>query len=877
MPLHWISVFLIVLGTTSHPADGILPLRDQWKAAVSALQRNEPVKAATLFREFDHWYGNEPEVEEATFRERWYRLWGLAALQTGELDEGIRILGTWLDDHPHQTRFRAFIRFQMGLACRSSGRAEEAVHHWSVFVSKYPELPECALVHWMWAELDISQSKSANAKEHMLNVLSEERLPGSGQSLAHAAMALIDLSNGDHESALEQLSKCNQGKVSEIWRSVLAPSLTNELNTSGNPDAALEASRWFSSPAHLRKSLRELPDLSGKSSPRGVIWRNHWRNQLGYLRTNLENIIDSGFQLKHLYEMRLQTLLESDRAEDAYLLSRAFLKSQSDLALSLRSTAYASGIRACQIREQWDEANALADAFLNAFPNDPALPEILFLQAKTAAGRKDPLSAVQRMEKLISRFPEHDLILKWRIATAGWRLDSGQPESALEEFVQLESVCRKSWLPSLRFQIARCWEALSRPGKAKTAFQEVTQMKASPALMEQAWIGILKIHLANMDCPGFRETVQDYRHRHTDGLYRDMVNLLDASAYELSGDLDRAIRIYQQITGGTGSTAEHALTQLSRIHAAREDYLALREHALDWIQKWIERDAQLPVRGLSDCLLYQSATGKAALPAPLFKTLSEGLDTSRFISGGDILLQLVMDGWEDYNGWLDTHSKFDGWLKAKVDQHHANGRWNTLSIYKLFHASLLEQDGRHDSADTHRIALLSLVDTKDLPESSLFELAKTADKYDFPEANSMLKTFLGKYSKSSRYPLALRRLAERTRKVGERNQSLRIMEEIISDWSDCPGYIPSAVQLAKWYHEDGLLEKSAFLSHHLLGLGGMSPRETATILLTRAKVDLAQGRRQRCLLSCRRIHTLYSSFHDINDEAQAILRKASDA
>lgn len=877
MPLQWMSVFLLALGLASQPADGILPLRDQWKAAVSALQKNEPVKAATLFREFNHWYGNEPEVTEATFRERWHRLWGLAALQSGELDEGIRLLASWLEENPEQSRFRAFIRFQIGLACRSSNRPDEAVQHWSVFVAQYPELPECALVHWMWAELELSRSNLANAKAHMSTVLSEERLPESGKSLARAAMALIDLSSGDHESALEQLSICNQGTVSQIWRSVLAPSLANQFQTSGNPEGAFQASKWFSSPTHLRKMLGEFPGLSRKSSPRQAIWQNHWRNQLGYLRSNLENVLDSGFELKHLYEMRLQTLLDSDRAADAGLLSRALLESQSGLAQTLRSTAYATAIRACQVREQWNEANTLADAFLEAFPNDPALPDILFLQAKTAAGRKDFITAVQQMEKLIFRFPEHASILKWRIAAAGWRLESGQAESALDEFTELESVCRESWLPYLRFQTARSWKALSQIEKAKSAFCDVTGMKASPALMEQAWVGLLKIHLSSMEMPDFRKAIQDYRKNHADGLYSGMVNLLDASFYELAGDLDRATGIYQQVSTGEDSTADHALNQLSRIHAAREDYLALREHALKWIQTRVDHGLSLPVRGLSDCVLYQSVVGKAVLPDPLFRTLSEGLDSSRFKSGGDIILKLMMDRWEDYMGWLGAHSGFEVWLKGKIDQHHASGQWNTLSVYKLFLANLLEMDGRHDSADTHRIALLSHVNASELPESSLFELAVTADEYDFPEAIPMLETFLGNNSESARYPLVLMRLAQRARKGDERRQSLALMEEIISDWSDNAAFISSAVQLVKWYHEDGLLEKSESLSNQLLELGGMPPRETAAILLIRAKVDLAQGRRQRCLLSCKRIQTLYSSFHDIMDETQNLLRKVTDA
>lgn len=870
------SVFLLALGMASHTADGILPLRDQWKAAVLALQRNEPAKAATLFREFNHWYGNEPEVAEATFRERWHRLWGLASLQSGELDEGIRLLEAWLEENPDQSRFRAFIRFQIGLACRSNGKTEEATRHWSIFVTQYPELPECALVHWMWAELELSRSSLASAKAHMRTVLSEERLPESGQALARAAMALIDLSNGDHELALEHLSKCNEGRVSSIWRSVLAPSLTNQFQTSGNPEGAFQASQWFSTPTQLRRMLGEIPALSRASSPRQAIWKNHWKNQLGYLRSNLENILDSGFELKHLYEMRLRTLLDSGRAVDAGLLSRALLESQSDLARTLRSTAYATAIRACQMREEWNEANTLADAYLEAFPNDPALPDILFLQAKTAAGQKDFIIAVDRMQQLISKFPKNASIIKWRIAAAGWRLESGQAEAALREFTELESACRESWLPYLRFQAARCWKASSRIGEAESAFRDVTQMKASPALIEQAWIGLLKIHLARMDGQAFGKTIQDYRTSHGDGLYKEMVNMLDASFHELAGDLDRATHIYQQVSTRDDPIADHALNQLSRIHAAREDYPALREHALKWIQSMINRDSPLPVRGLSDCVLYQSAVGKAILPAALLRTLCEGLDSSRFNSGGDILLQLIMDRWEVYSDWLDTHSDFENWLKDKVARHHASGQWSALSVYKLFHANLLEMDGRHDSADTNRIALLSLVDANALPDSSLFQLAVTADKYDFPEATLLLETFLGNHSESPRYPLVLVRLAERARKGGERDKSLAIMEEVVSDWSDSTAFISSAVQLAKWYHEDGLLEKSEFLSQQLLELGGMPPRETAETLLIRAAVDLAQGRRQRCLLSCKRIQTLYSSFEDIMDETQNLLQKATD-
>ena len=160
------SLLLTVATVLPSAALAVLPLRDQWRAACQALSNGDAVRAAAAFEDFNAWYAGEPEAADPQFQEGLVRLWGLAALQAGQTEAALELLEKWLADFTGQSRHRAFIRFQLAAGYRSLGLEEEAIRHWAVFIAEHPDLPETALVHWMWADLLVSLSRPEEARAH---------------------------------------------------------------------------------------------------------------------------------------------------------------------------------------------------------------------------------------------------------------------------------------------------------------------------------------------------------------------------------------------------------------------------------------------------------------------------------------------------------------------------------------------------------------------------------------------------------------------------------------------------------------------------------------------------------------------------------------
>ena len=105
-------------------------MREQWQLSCGALGSGDATSAVALFREFEKWYANEPEVNEPGFREMRTRLHGLACLQAEMLEDGIRLLDQWLTENASPFPYHAYIRFQLASACLSIGQQDEAVRHW---------------------------------------------------------------------------------------------------------------------------------------------------------------------------------------------------------------------------------------------------------------------------------------------------------------------------------------------------------------------------------------------------------------------------------------------------------------------------------------------------------------------------------------------------------------------------------------------------------------------------------------------------------------------------------------------------------------------------------------------------------------------------
>jgi tetratricopeptide (TPR) repeat protein len=525
---------------------GVLPLRDQWRAGCEALGAGEPQRALALFREFDHWYGAEPAVAEPDFQESRIRLWALAALEAGSLEEAVSLLERWLEENPDQERFRAFLRFQLAELHRALGRPDLAERHRQHFLDDHPELPECILIHWSRADEALARKDIRAARDFMEAVLHHPGLPPSGRALAGTAMAALELAEGNQLAALEQLNIPAEGKSGEVldfWRALMAPSMVQQLLAEDMPESALSVTGWFDNPHNLQGRLQAFRGSIPSSRRHGIrqaIWNSRWSAQLNQLEAALEQVSASMTDTDALYALRLRALLRTEASRDAAILGRALVESPRHIGPALRAEAYKGAIEACLQLKAWKEAEAYAAAFLETYPDDPALPDILFMNARTAAARKDWPAALDQVELLISSYADHPSLRSWKLLRATWLLAAGRPADALEGLQAIRETTPAAWRPFLEFQMARCREALKELDTAERLYRSVADLQETAAsLRETASTALLKLHLRQLNSKAFMKDLASYRKRWPDGMNRLLVENLAGSFQRQTGNTGR--------------------------------------------------------------------------------------------------------------------------------------------------------------------------------------------------------------------------------------------------------------------------------------------------------------------------------------------------
>ena len=859
-------------------------MRDQWQAATGALADGQPRVALERFREFARWYGNEPAAREDTFRERQLRLWGLAALQAGETGEGLPLLLEWLEITGNDAPYRAFIRFQVALACRMDGNPAGAASHWRAFLEEYPELPETALVRWMWADQLLAESKPGEARLLLEQVLEEPRLPPSGRALAQAALALVSLSMGDGPDAAARLAVPWPGEAStnplHLWRALLAPALVSDLLDS-QPETAHRVAAWFDRPENLRSQVVPVLDAARVKghAARQIVWSSHWQVQLRRLAAAVEEAEHSETGMETLFRLRLRSFLKGGLPENALHLAEFLLLSKSPAALRIRSDCHAAAIEACLKLGLWKQADTFASRFVNDHPDDPGLPDILFLKARIAAERKDFAGATRQVQDLLEAVPDHPSVLAWRMTAASWFLEGGMASEALSEYEDLAGIVPRHWLPVLDLQRARCHDKLGNSETASEVLRRLTSNPgASAALREQAYTCWLGIVMRRMDEAEFKSILRAYRSTYPEGINRLTVENLAGTFASLAGDRATAETIFTAVSAENHPAAEFAHEQLSSLYRRDKAGRDLLHHARTWILQARRNDKAIPLTAMEDCRLYQAAAGRPALDGPLLAAFLELMNAGDPALPGIHFLGLLHGQWEGYVAMpgMDGGPAFPDWLESRRNGFSRDANWLPYAHCLLYEARMLEEEGRHDSADTRRIEVLKSVDPELLDADSCFAVAATADRYDFPEGVALLERFIGKFPGDPMRAEALYRLAGRLRQSGPAERAKVLLAEILTHWTDAAIHPRASLLRAEWALEDGDFRDAAFVLQSLLERNGLPPALAARALLLRARTDFKTSNPERGRTACRRILALYPAFHDITAEASLLLDQGEE-
>lgn len=855
-----ISLCLLLLNNlTLH---GILPMRDQWRAASVALANGRAAEAAAAFEAFSTWYGEEPAAREPGFRESLLRLWAIAAIGSGQHAKALDLIGTWMEGRTTGDPFHGFFLFQQVRLHLALGQLQEVDASAARFLQEYPDLPERCLVRWYLARGAMLRQNTALARHHWQALLQDASLPDPGRELAQGAMALLELHEGQPLKAFEALSGTEKGTLLDAWRSFLAPAIAAQLLEGEHPSPALEATAWLDptgpAPTLEDGSRGQLPTAS-THPVRKAIWQSHWAHESGQLEALLKTAEP---QLLRDYGLRLRALREAGRLKAARQLAEALIASRRILPAGLLAVAYREGIEALFAEEAWKTAQIWIDAFMETSPEDPALPAMHLMAARALAGQQDWRGALMGVEQLLGDWPAHPSAPNWAFLRAVWLLSDQQPARALEQLEALAASAPAAWKPLIDLQRAKGLNAIGQSETAIATLDGLTGNTGVPqAIRESAALEMLKL-LLHTEGEAFGVALLHYRTHFQDGQLAPMVEMLAGTYHLAHGQWEEARIIWQKVAALPVREAGYARQQLLTLLPQHHLWEALKREGTHWLRIDWHRAPQVSFEGLEAVRLYQEKTSDPALPGGLLLDLFEGLRSGQRGIPPLLFFDLLAGAWPAYAETMGAPQvPFSTWIEHLASPLNADPR--IRAIARLHRAEHLDREGRTDSADALRIAVLQDETGQPAEPGPAFVLARTAHRYDFPDAAARLSTFIVRFKSHRRYPDSLFLLAARHMREARPETAIPLLESICTDWPDHGLASDSALRLADLHLQANDPAKAHARLEGLLKDPRPDPLIVAQALERRIQADLMLDNLEKALLTGLRLLSIYPGYAEI--------------
>jgi outer membrane protein assembly factor BamD (BamD/ComL family) len=870
------SLFLLHCLVTGFLGAGVLPLREAWEAACRNLQEGEVARACQHFEAFEKWFGQEPESQEAAFNERRIRLWALAALQAGQTHQGIELLQRWFSENPNADRFRAYLRFQLASACQSIDLPDAARRHWRAFIQEHALLPECALAHWALADIALKEKDVQGALDQLQAAARLPSLDPVSQSLLASACAALHLALNQPDKALQDLAgnsdkDCETAKViRSLWRGALAPRLIAQ-QLGEHPEATRISQQWLRHPDDLQQSfLRLEASLSRLDalSMREQLWQSNANERLKAVTRLIDPTPEGTDPLCLLYELRLQSLLQTQQFSDAAILGEALA---ADLAPD-DTSPYAARLVATQIKaahgmEDWAQAEILAARFLEVFSQCPEAANLSFLNARTAALQGRFENACTQLSALIQSWPDHPRKLSWQFMRARWLLSAGHPHEALEQLQTMTENIPPAWVPMIAFQEGLCHVALKEEGSAWSLFQKLVEADSTPLdLAEAASFERLKLSFAGFAPDRMEFLFEDHRTRFPEGRLKAASHCLAAAWQAARGMREAALAAYgiaaEESNSPHFSEASLGIAQL----LPGPPQINRIQHLESWFGRALENELSLPQAAL-DLLRNCHAQGQALshgfvarLPA-LLEEAPGGLARTLFPP--------VIDAWPLYaDNFAGPEADLHQWLHQRRNSSLQSGHHTASVAWQLIEAAWLESNNRKASADARRIEVLQSTAMELLSPLDQAAIALTAATYNFPEADRLLEQFCLRFPKNENCPqilLCRGRIAEQSEFP---DKALIHWRTLLQQWPESPAAVIALYALAHYNLTEGSIEEAHHLNSRLLQRTDLTPEQSAQALLLRIRIDLKNQQYERARINCQRLQCLYPAFPKLVEAAR---------
>lgn len=874
-------MLLIVCAADARRGQTLESLLQQSVAAFSA---GDYAAAATLFGEMDRIFGREPEYQADSVQSAILPMRGYAYLLTGRPGDAVAEFERFLTAFPAEESKLPFVLFALGQAYQGAGDVARAIETFMRYIRHYPHSTEAAVATLRVASLEESRGNTGEAIRLLNGLYENERAAFTLRQQARLRALQLALEAGDETTAGNILlhSTWSIGTMPE--RSVLAFAalrMGDAWLEGGKPGQALVAYRMVPPLQTLRRMqtarLEETrrvfaarrQTLGGGSA---AIWVEYYEGLIARLEALLEHL-DRMEDYTPAFLLRFgMAFLGDGRPREAAIVFKDL--AEGDWPPEIRREAHYRWILALQERGAWDDALAVADRFLEQYPDSKEAPATLFLIANAYQQLERYAEAIDVLTRLLVDFPDHRLWTRW-LFTRGFNylFIDAYPAARLDFAAYQEHAGGQPLAVNAAVWHALAWFFENRHEEALAEFKALAEdLPSDHHLTPQVRYRLASCFYGLRRYDAALGAVEGYLENHPYDGHAEEARVLRGDILMGMGRLEEAVEAFATVGPEAGRLFPYAVFQVGKIHRAHEDYAAMAGHFAAYAGR---TDLAFHPR-LGEALYWlgwahlQRDRLEEALP--VFKDALKRFGDDREQDE----IQAILGSLERLHGRLAGPSgpsqtfaatPFDDWLAERTEEARRRDQPTLRARMDLYRAGRLRSEGRGDEAD----ALLIAVAERTLPErmgpEELGIVGLRLAEMDFFTAADYLERLLEDFPTSPRRGLAYLGQALLAMRIGQPAEAIPWLDRLLAELPTHPRAIEAQLLLAKALEEDGRNAGAEETYEELLRLRDARGRPHAEALAGLARVMEITGRPERAIAYHQRIFNMYRAFPDLAAEA----------
>ncbi|HUG09992.1 MAG TPA: tetratricopeptide repeat protein [Opitutaceae bacterium] len=844
--------------------------------------------AADAFGVIERDFGREPQWTEGTLPRKVLPLRGYAQLRAGRASDATRSFDEFLERFPDEAGQRSFVLYASALALMGEGRNEDAEKRFGQFITDFGGTAQAALAQGQRAELLFKLSRDAEGHAVLADVAANA--PSSllrTQARLRALQRAIEVSDAPRTRELLLGSPWAIDTMPELGMLAFsAMQAGDRWLAAGDAADAIAAFRLVLPKERLvvaqRQRLADLRRVFAERAPSaaagaGAVWVDFYRGLIGRVESQLVSL-EAAEDYTHSLRMRqAHSFLLGGRTHEAWLLLEG-LATGADTDATLRTESHYRWILAAAALNRWDEALAIARAFVERNQFSELAPTALYMIAQAHLEQQRHAESVEVLGDLILHYPEHEMRPRF-IFTRGYCLAVlNRLEEARAEFAQ----CYNEFPNGPLASSARLWHALAHYfeknyPKALDELESLAKSEKDRPLEGEILHRRATTLYALRRNEEAADAAADFLEQFPHHVREDEARVLFGDVCMALGRLDEAKVKFAEVPPENGTLFVYAAFQTGKILRAEEEYEKLADfftryaarpdlpgdarvgEALYWIG-WARTQQErigeaFPV--FFDAIARFGNDPRSGEFQPLITALERLHRRARIADAAGSVAAA---------GLLGT-KVFADWIESEREAAAVAGKLTLYSRYSLWLADAHTKANRPHQTETVLLEIAGRVPVERLDPGGLGRVGAALQSIGSGESANYYTRLLEEYPASFERAWAYHGLATIALAEGRRERALDWLERIVTETPTHPLGTRATLDSAELLASLGKTDLAAERLEGLLRLKSARGRPHAEALSSLGAIRESAGDSAQAIAYYQRVYTLYRAQADLVADA----------